>query len=251
MPLLFIYYTHVHLKGKAGRLAKNVGFRNKKGMTINTIVFDFGNVLGFFSHRKAAEQLAAHSPLSADDILNHYLLDDELEDEFESGRMSLAEFRALVRQRCHVTCSDEELDWSIADMFTPNEEVCALVPALKPRYRLVLLSNTNELHSLHFRRQFADTLAHFDALVLSHEVGMRKPCSDIYTHCHALAGCTPRQCLFIDDMSANIEAARTCGWHGIVYHRGLDLRRELHKLGIELTPHPQPLSPMRRGEKKV
>ncbi|HEY7329824.1 MAG TPA: HAD family phosphatase [Gemmataceae bacterium] len=200
---------------------------------IKTIVFDFGNVLGFFSHRKAAEQLAQFSPLSADDILDRYLLDRELEDEFESGRMRLPEFRARVRQGCHVTCSDAELDWAIADMFTPNDDVCSLVPALKPRYRLVLLSNTNELHALHFRRQFADTLAHFDSLVLSHEVGLRKPCPDIYAHCHSIAGSTPRQCLFIDDLQANVEAARACGWKGIVYHRGLDLCRELRQLGIE------------------
>jgi HAD superfamily hydrolase (TIGR01509 family) len=63
---------------------------------------------------------------------------------------------------------------------------------------------------------------------------LRKPCADIYAHCHTLAGSKPRQCLFIDDLLANIEAACACGWQGIVYHRGLDLRRELHKLGIEL-----------------
>jgi len=202
---------------------------------ITTIVFDFGNVLGFFSHRKAAEQLAAFSPLSADEILNRYLLDPELEDAFESGRMSLAEFRALVRQRCRVKCSDAQLDWAIADMFTPNNEVCALVPALKPHYRLVLLSNTNELHARHFRRQFADTLAHFDAFVLSYEVGLRKPRPDIYAHCQKVAGSMPQQCLFIDDLPANVEAARACGWQGIIYHRGLDLCRELRGRKIELN----------------
>jgi putative hydrolase of the HAD superfamily len=120
-------------------------------------------------------------------------------------------------------------------MFTPNNQVCALVPALRPRYRLVLLSNTNELHAAHYRQQFAATLAHFDALVLSHEVRMRKPCAEIYAHCLEIAGSTPRECLFIDDLPENIEAARACGWQGIVYHRGLDLRRELHKFGVDLN----------------
>jgi glucose-1-phosphatase len=203
-------------------------------MSITTLVFDFGNVLGFFSHRQAAEQLAAYSPLSVDEILNLYL-DHQLEDDFESGRISLPDFRTQVRQRCGLTCGDEQLDTAIADMFTPNEEVCKLVPALKPRYRLLLLSNTNELHALQFRRQFADTLAHFDALVLSHEVGLRKPCADIYVHCHKLAEGEPAQVLFIDDLPDNIEAARACGWRGIVYHPGLDLRRELKKLGVELA----------------
>jgi putative hydrolase of the HAD superfamily len=205
---------------------------------LSTIVFDFGNVLGFLSHRKAAEQLAVYSRLAVDDILMHYL-DPKLEDEFESGRMCLEAFRELVRQRCRLTCSDEQLDLAIADMFSPNEEVCSLVPELKPRYRLVLLSNTNEIHALHFRRQFADTLAHFDDLVLSHEVGLRKPCSEIYAHCCKLARCSPSQCVFIDDLPANIDAARACGWQGIVYHRGLNLRHELGNLGIRLAPSPR------------
>jgi HAD superfamily hydrolase (TIGR01509 family) len=197
-----------------------------------TLVFDFGNVLGFFSHRKAAEQLAVHSPLSADDILAAYL-DSDLEIEIESGRMSLPEFRREVRQRCHVSCDDDQLDLAIADMFSRNEDVCALIPALKKRYRLVLLSNTNELHARHFRRQFADTLDHFDALVLSHEVGARKPSKAIYHHCQTVAQADPHQCLFVDDLPVNIEAARACGWHGIVYHPELDLRREFQQLGIE------------------
>jgi HAD superfamily hydrolase (TIGR01509 family) len=198
-----------------------------------TLVFDFGNVLGFFSHRKAAEQLAVYSPLSAEAILRRYL-DPRLEEDFESGRLSLPAFRELVRQRCQVTCDDAQLDLAIADMFTPNKAVCGLIPLLHRRYRLVLLSNTNELHALHFRRQFADTLAHFDVLVLSHEVGLRKPCPDIYLHCQKLVHAAPQQCMFIDDLPDNIEAARTCGWRGIVYRRGLDLRSALNEIGIEV-----------------
>lgn len=198
-----------------------------------TLVFDFGNVLGFFSHRKAAEQLAVYSPLSAEAILRRYL-DPRVEEDFESGRLSLPAFRELVRQRCQVTCDDAQLDLAIADMFTPNKAVCDLIPLLHRRYRLVLLSNTNELHALHFRRQFADTLSHFDALVLSHEVGVRKPCPDIYLHCQKLANAAPHQCVFIDDLPDNIEAARACGWRGIVYRRGLDLRRALNEIGIEV-----------------
>lgn len=204
-------------------------------MNITTIVFDFGNVLGFFSHRKAAEQLAVYSPLSADDILTILLNDGQLEDDFECGRLSTAAFRDEVRRRCRLGCTDEQLDAAIGDMFTPNDEVCALVSGFKPRHRLMLLSNTNDIHARWFRRQFADTLAHFDHLVFSHEQGLRKPHPLLYRHCQErLARCPAHECLFIDDLPGNIEAARACGWHGIVYRRELDLRRELHKLGIEL-----------------
>src|SRR4051812_12264746 len=118
-------------------------------MTIRTLVFDFGNVLGFFSHRKAAEQLAAHSHL-APEAIQEYLFAYELELRYESGLISTVDMIAAIRQHCGVRCDDALLRCAYADMFTPNHDVCALVPRLKERYRLVLLSNTNELHCDHF-----------------------------------------------------------------------------------------------------
>jgi putative hydrolase of the HAD superfamily len=200
-------------------------------MAIRTLVFDFGNVVGFFSHRKAAEQLAAYSSLDSDALLA-FLAAGDLEDDYESGRLSTAALMAAVRAGCRLTCTDDQFRVAFADMFEPNPEVCALVPRLKPAHRLLLLSNTNELHCDHFSRQFADTLRWFDALVFSHKVGLRKPHPDIYAHCVGLAGCQPGECLFIDDLPANVAAARACGWQGLVYRRGEDLAAQLADLGI-------------------
>ena len=57
----------------------------------------------------------------------------------------------------------------------------------------------------------------FDAVVISHEVGMRKPERRIFLHAAELIGLSPSQCVFIDDIEANATAARECGmtaiWH--------------------------------------
>jgi glucose-1-phosphatase len=203
-------------------------------MSITTIVFDFGNVLGFFSHRKAAEQLAAYSPTSAEAI-QAYLFGGRLEDDYEAGRLTTPVLMALVRETFRVSCSDEQFAAAFGDMFTPNPDVCALVPLLKPRYRLLLLSNTNDLHARWFLSQFKDTLAHFDGMVLSYKVGVRKPDPDIYAHCLRLADCPPAECLFIDDLPTNVQAARACGWQGLVYEPGSDLRRALAEHGVSLS----------------
>jgi putative hydrolase of the HAD superfamily len=203
-------------------------------MSISTVVFDFGNVLGFFSHRKAAEQLAAYSPLSAE-FIQAYLFGGKIEDDYESSRLTTPVLRAMVRETCRVSCTDEQFAVALSDMFSPNPDVCSLVPLFKPRYRLVLLSNTNDLHARQFLRQFQDTLAHFDHVVLSHQVGVRKPDPRIYAHCQRLAGCPAAECLFIDDLPTNVQAARACGWQGLVYERGCDLRRALAGLGVELS----------------
>jgi putative hydrolase of the HAD superfamily len=125
-------------------------------------------------------------------------------------------------------------------MFTPNPAVCALVPLLKPRHKLLLLSNTNDLHARRFLAQFHDVLAPFDHLVLSHELGVRKPDPRVYAHCQRLAGRPAAECVFIDDLPSNVQAARACGWQGIVYERGLDLRRALAACGVSIREPRQP-----------
>jgi putative hydrolase of the HAD superfamily len=123
-----------------------------------------------------------------------------------------------------------------ADIFWPNHDVIALLPLLKPRYRLLLGSNTNELHTQQFCRQFAEAFQHFDHLVFSFEIGVRKPQAGFFEHCRRLAGCAPEECVFIDDLPANVAGARSCGWHGIVYEDINDLRQQFRILGIEIDP---------------
>jgi putative hydrolase of the HAD superfamily len=202
-------------------------------MSITTIVFDFGNVLGLFDHGVVIERLARYADLPPG-VIRERLFTDELEDAYESGRISTPELIAYARELCGFRCTDAEIETAFADMFTPNEEVCRLVPALKTRHRLFLLSNTNDMHCRHYCRQFADTLRHFDGLVFSHEVGIRKPNVGIYEHCLRLAACPPSECVFIDDVPANVTAARACGWHGIIYTVPAALYRELAALGIVL-----------------
>jgi HAD superfamily hydrolase (TIGR01509 family) len=202
-------------------------------MVISTIVFDFGNVVAQFSHRKAAEQIAAFGSASAASI-QAYLFGAKLEDDLESGRIAPQIFIGMVRDTFHLQCTDEQFTRAYVDMFTANAEVCDLLPRLKPRYKLLLLSNTNDLHARHFLAKFREQLAPFEAVVLSHEVGIRKPDPRIYEYCRRKAGSPPAsECLFIDDLAANIEGVRHCGWQGIVYRPGENLVQQLAAFGVD------------------
>jgi putative hydrolase of the HAD superfamily len=198
---------------------------------IRTIVFDFGNVIGFFDYRLTLERLTAHTDLSADALRAAYYGGD-LEAAYDAGRLDT---QAFLRRLCEIgklRCAPEVVAAAWADIFRPNPDVCALLPVLKPRYRLLLASNTNELHSRQFRRQFAEHLRYFDALVLSHEIGCRKPEPAFFVYCRKLAGCAPQECLFIDDLATNVAGARQLGWHGIVYQDIADLKARLTELGV-------------------
>ncbi len=209
-------------------------------MSVKAIVFDFGNVIGFFDHRLTTTRLAAHTDMPADAI-HAYLYGGRLEDDYESGRISGTEFLRQVRETCRLRCSEEVLAKAWADIFWPNEDVIALIPGLRPHYRLLVASNTNELHTQQFCRQFAEVFLHFDALVFSHAVGARKPKAAFFEHCQRLAGCAAAECLFIDDLPRNVAGAQACGWQGLVYVGIEDLRSRLAALGIhgldEEKPH--------------
>ena len=58
----------------------------------------------------------------------------------------------------------------------------------------------------------------FDVVVISGEVGMRKPEPGIFEHTLDLMGLAPEQTVFVDDLRPNIEAAVAMGLVG-VHHR--------------------------------
>ncbi len=200
---------------------------------IQAIVFDFGNVIGFFNHRLATDRLAGFCEVSSE-VLWRELFNNDLEDEYEAGRLSTAELLRLLRERYRWRCTDEVVAAAFGQIFWPNEETVSLIPRLKSKYRLVLGSNTSELHARQFLQQFADVLGHFHGLVLSYEAGVRKPREGFFRRCVELAGCPPEACLFIDDLAANCAGARACGLQTLHYDaKRANLHRLLAELGID------------------
>jgi len=79
--------------------------------------------------------------------------------------------------------------------------------------RTALLSNSWGSVGFGYPRQMLSEL--FDAVVISAEVGMRKPEQRIFTLTVELLGLRPDECVFIDDVQANVEAAESVGLVGV------------------------------------
>jgi putative hydrolase of the HAD superfamily len=75
----------------------------------------------------------------------------------------------------------------------------------------------------------------FDAVVISAEVGMRKPEERIFKLAAQLLDLEPAECVFIDDIEANVLAAQAAGLVG-VHHResGPTAQRLSELLGVPL-----------------
>ncbi len=91
---------------------------------------------------------------------------------------------------------------------------------------------SNSWGSEYPRHMFADL---FDAVVISAEVGMRKPEPQIFVHAAELLGIAPQECIFIDDIEANIIAAEQVGFTGVLHHQAKGTGELLaNLLGISL-----------------
>lgn len=201
------------------------------------LIFDFGNVVAFFDYTRACERLGPTLGLTGEALLHRVRergLTPVLKD-YERGAIGCQEFSRSVCDLVGLDVPHEEFAAAWADIFWPNEPVAGLIRGLKAAgYPLVLGSNTNALHSAQFRRQFAATLAHFDRLVLSHEVGHSKPAPEFYHACAAAASAPPGECVFIDDLPENIEGARAAGLVGVLFRDAPTLVEELRGLGVEV-----------------
>jgi putative hydrolase of the HAD superfamily len=201
---------------------------------IKTILFDFGNVVAFFDHNRAVRRLLRHTDRTPEELWR-MLYEDNLEDRYESGQITTDELFALARDKAGFRCDQAEFVDAFCDIFWPNPPMTDLIPRFKSNgYRLVLASNTNAAHYERYREQFKDLLRHFDAIAVLHEAGARKPHPRFFEYAHKLAACDRAECLFVDDLLANVVAAREFGWNAIHYTRFDDLAPELRAAGVRV-----------------
>jgi epoxide hydrolase-like predicted phosphatase len=74
----------------------------------------------------------------------------------------------------------------------------------------------------------------FEQVIDSHEVGVRKPSSEIFEIALQALGVEPERSVFLDDLEANVEGARALGMTGIVV--GADPAAALARLDGLVTP---------------
>lgn len=76
----------------------------------------------------------------------------------------------------------------------------------------------------------------FDDLVISGEVGLRKPEPEIYRLAAERLRLDPAECVFVDDLELNVDGARAVGMTAIHHVAYDDTRRQLETLfGVDLT----------------
>ena len=201
-------------------------------MTIRAVIFDFGSVLvqmGDETPRQAlAEQLGV--PLKE---LYRLVFDSETASRAMVGELTIEQHWQAVGAALGV--APEALPAIRAQFWSAdqvNTELVEYIRKLRPKYKVGLLSNAwNDLRQGMQQRFGFDGL--FDELVISAEVGLAKPDPRIFRLAVARLGVQPEQAIFVDDVLANVEAARLIGLQAIHYRHNSQLFQELERLNVQ------------------
>jgi putative hydrolase of the HAD superfamily len=153
----------------------------------------------------------------------------------ERGECTVAEFEELLASRLLRTDGGPVIaDGLLTRMLAsgqPLPEMYEIVRELHGRgVRTALLSNS--WGPAGYPR--ADFPGLFDAVVISGEVGMRKPEPEIFLHAARLLDLPPQECAFVDDILANVQAAVALGMTGVHHTDPAATRDRL----AELFPSP-------------
>jgi putative hydrolase of the HAD superfamily len=156
----------------------------------------------------------------------------------ERGECSSAEFeRMLAARLLSVDGGVVRAEGLLQRMFAACLPVPAMYDTIRALrgagYSTALLSNSWGCHE--YPR--ADFPGLFDVVVISGEVGMRKPEENIFRHAARALGLEPRECVFIDDVEANVAAASACGMTGLLHTEAAATAAALQDLlGVPLQP---------------
>jgi FMN phosphatase YigB (HAD superfamily) len=180
-------------------------------MEVEAFIFDIGNVLVRFEAGKAQRTLARLGVKSPDGVAFTVLA-----RRYEAGEVDRTEFLGALREQLGGGLSDKALAAAWQEIFEPNEPMWELVEKLHGRYPLYLLSNTNCLHHDYLVREYP-VFGKFTDGVFSYRAGMMKPERGIFDLAIRQFGVNPAATVYLDDLPANVEAARGAGLRAFVY----------------------------------
>ncbi|WP_297509118.1 HAD family phosphatase [Flavobacterium sp.] len=180
---------------------------------INAIIFDFGDV--FLNLEKDA-QVAAFQKLGLNELWTDDLMAQN--DRFEKGQMTEQEFlESFQKELPNASLLDIRAAWNTIIGDFPLERL-EFLQMLSGKYRLFLLTNTDEIHISWFEHKTGMSFCtafytSFEKVLYSYEMGMRKPDPAIYSHIMEKYDLSPKRTLFIDDKKSNTDAAAALGLH--------------------------------------
>lgn len=181
---------------------------------IKNIIFDYGDI--FINLDKPATNRELNK-LGINDFTPEMIAKNQA---YEKGLITTDEFVNFYHEQFPHTTQNDLIDaWNAILLDFPKHRLEFIKKlAHENKYRLFILSNTNDLHISWIQEDWGMELYTefkncFEQFYLSHEIHLRKPDVDIYEFVLNENNLAAAETIFIDDTAENTEAAATLGIH--------------------------------------
>ena len=187
----------------------------------DTIIFDFGGVILDIDPERTRNSFIS---LIGEELVNK-LFSSDLLSSFEKGECGAIALRNAVEELSSMSINESAFNraWN-AMLVDYKPKRIERIQWLAKSHKLIMLSNTNELHYAFFSQKlkneygvsFTDL---FQNVYLSHEMGLLKPDLEIYRKVLIEQNLNPERTLFIEDTKENALAANKLGIETLVIPR--------------------------------
>ena len=199
---------------------------NEHSSNKKVFVFDLGGVILKFSHQPICEKMSNISGTPVDEIYE-FIFKGSLERSYDTGQITSNDFYKRIIKYLKIDLPFDSFCNIWTDIFEENFEVSKILSELKEqKYKLFLLSNTNEIHFNFVKSKF-DILNVFDDYILSYKAGCKKPDISIFKEVLKKTAIDPSGHIYIDDINENVIAARSIGMIGIDFKNAGKLTNDL------------------------
>ncbi|VTZ38258.1 hydrolase [Streptococcus pneumoniae] len=176
------------------------------------IIFDLGNVLIEWNKEKILSKICKND--LEYNLFNKFVFQSNLWIDLDNGKISL-EFleNQLIDEMGHQYQDQiHELVWNWFNYVDLYDEVYELIKQLKKKnFQIYVLSNTSSIFHILLDSVLSKVSSALDGYVISCEVKMMKPQKEIYLSLVNKYQLDIKDCIFLDDLEENVEAARTLG----------------------------------------
>lgn len=176
------------------------------------IIFDLGNVLIEWNKEKILSKICKND--LEYNLFNKFVFQSNLWIDLDNGKISL-EFleNQLIDEMGHQYQDQiHELVWNWFNYVDLYDEVYELIKQLKKKnFQIYVLSNTSSIFHILLDSVISKVSSVLDGYVISCEVKMMKPQKEIYLSLVNKYQLDIKDCIFLDDLEENVEAARTLG----------------------------------------
>jgi len=191
---------------------------------INTLIFDFGNVLVNLHSEAELRELLAQLGQPASGTMVDMLLMPGGSDVFWDvmrGKTTEAEMWQMIADEWNIPFDlAKKVMKDVAAPNRPNMPLIKYIEGLKGDYKIGVLSNAGDA-TLERLLQWYPYDQFVDVFIISAEVKLAKPDAEIYELALNFLNAKAEESLFVDDLIENIKAAEELGITGI-WHRDND-----------------------------